>query len=61
MTTPNLAIPLIVASQNQKEVTASAAFKKAKVAVARKLSVILHRMWRDGTEFRPAGVAAAAA
>jgi len=26
-------------------------FKKAKVAVARKLAVILHRMWRDGTDF----------
>ncbi len=26
-------------------------FKKAKVAVARKLAVILHRMWRDGTGF----------
>ena len=25
--------------------------KKAKVAVARKLAVILHRMWVDGTEF----------
>ncbi len=25
-------------------------FKKAKVAVARKLAVILHRMWRDGTD-----------
>ena len=25
--------------------------KKAKVAVARKLAVILHRMWRDGTAF----------
>jgi hypothetical protein len=24
----------------------------ALVAVARKLAVILHRMWRDGTEFR---------
>ena len=24
---------------------------KAKVAVARKLAVILHRMWVDGTEF----------
>jgi hypothetical protein len=24
---------------------------KAKVAVARKLTVILHRMWIDGTEF----------
>jgi transposase len=26
-------------------------FKKAKVAVARKLAIILHRMWRDGTDF----------
>jgi transposase len=34
-------------------------FKKAKVAVARKLSVILHRMWRDGTEFRWTGAASA--
>lgn len=28
--------------------------KKAKVAVARRLAVILHRMWIDGTEFDPA-------
>jgi transposase len=27
-------------------------FKKARVAVARKLAVILHRMWRDGTDFQ---------
>jgi transposase len=26
--------------------------KNARVAVARKLAVILHRMWRDGTEFQ---------
>ena len=26
--------------------------RKAKVAVARKLAVILHRMWIDGTEFK---------
>jgi hypothetical protein len=25
--------------------------RKAKVAVARKLAVILHRMWIDGTEY----------
>jgi len=25
--------------------------RKAKVAVARKLAVIMHRMWIDGTEF----------
>ncbi len=29
--------------------------EKAKVAVTRKLLVILHRMWRDGTEFSPTG------
>lgn len=27
-------------------------FKKAKIAVARKLAVIMHRMWCDGTEFQ---------
>ncbi len=26
-------------------------FKKAKIAVARKLAVILHRRWRDGADF----------
>ncbi len=26
--------------------------KKARTAVARKLAIILHRMWRDGTEFQ---------
>ena len=26
--------------------------RRAKVALARKLAVVLHRMWRDGTEFR---------
>ena len=26
--------------------------KKANVALARKLGVILHRMWVDGTDFR---------
>ena len=26
-------------------------FKKAKIAVARKLAVMLHRMWREGTDF----------
>ncbi|CAA7622208.1 hypothetical protein MTBLM5_450015 [Magnetospirillum sp. LM-5] len=35
-------------------------FKKAKVAVARKMAGILHRMWIDGTEFRPGTQAAAA-
>jgi transposase len=25
--------------------------RKAKIAIARKLAVILHRMWVDGTEF----------
>ncbi len=35
-------------------------FKKAKVAVARKLAVILHRMWRDGTDFNWSSKEAAA-
>jgi len=26
-------------------------FKKAKIAAARKLAVILHRLWHDGTDF----------
>jgi transposase len=30
--------------------------RRAVVAVARKLAVLLHRMWTDGTEFRPAKV-----
>jgi hypothetical protein len=28
--------------------------KRAKIALARKLAVIMHRMWVDGTEFRTA-------
>ena len=35
-------------------------FKKAKIAVARKLAVIMHRMWRDGTDFRWANSEASA-
>ena len=34
--------------------------RKAKVAVARKLAVILHRMWIDGTEFNWSSKEAAA-
>ncbi len=30
--------------------------RRAVVAVARKLAVLFHRMWADGTEFRPAQV-----
>jgi hypothetical protein len=26
--------------------------KKARVAVARKLAIIMHRMWVEGTDFR---------
>lgn len=33
--------------------------KKARVALARKLAVILHRMWLDGSDFRWAGETAA--
>ena len=35
-------------------------FKKAKIAVARKLAIILHRMWRDGTDFQWSSKEAAA-
>jgi transposase len=38
-----------------------AGMRRAKVAVARKLAVVLHRMWRDGTEFRWGKEAVAAA
>jgi hypothetical protein len=31
--------------------------RRAKTAVARKLAVILHRIWVDGTEFEPAPAA----
>ena len=34
------------------EVAKRRGLKRAKVAVARKLAVILHRMWVDGTDFR---------
>ena len=34
--------------------------RKAKVAVARKLAVILHRMWVDGTKFNWSTKSAAA-
>ena len=34
---------------------------RARVAVARKLAVVLHRMWVDGTEFRWGREPAAAA
>ena len=33
------------------QVAKRSGLRKAKVAVARKLAVILHRMWIDGTEF----------
>ena len=32
--------------------------QKAIVAVARKLAIVLHRMWRDGADFRWSAVAA---
>jgi transposase len=35
--------------------------KRAKVALARKLAVVLHRLWVDGTEFRWSREAAATA
>ena len=34
------------------EVAKRRGLRRAKVAVARKLGVVLHRIWRDGGEFR---------
>ena len=34
--------------------------QKARVALAWRLAVLLHRMWRDGTAFQPQGRAAMA-
>jgi transposase len=42
------------------EVAKRRGMKRAKVALARKLAVILHRMWVDGTTFRGGREAAAA-
>ena len=42
------------------EVARRRGMKRAKVALARKLAVVLHRMWSDGTDFRWSKEAAAA-
>jgi hypothetical protein len=34
------------------KIARKAGVQKAKVAVARKLAVILHRMWADGSDFQ---------
>ncbi len=44
-------VPLVCAESWGLRLAKRIGFKKAKVAVARKLAVILHRMWRDGTDF----------
>jgi len=43
------------------EVAGRRGMKRAKVALARKLATILHRMWADGTSFRFGKEVAAAA
>ena len=54
-------LPLAIRHQFTKswgmKLARRAGMKKAKVALARKLGVILHRMWVDGTPFagEPAG------
>ena len=40
---------------------AGGGLKRAKVALARKLAVIMHRMWLDGSAFRWSDKASAAA
>ena len=36
----------------RKRLTKLRGKKRATVALARRIGVVLHRMWRDGTEFR---------
>jgi transposase len=43
------------------EVAKRRGMRRAKVALARKLAIVLHRLWVDGTEFRWSKEAAAAA
>ncbi len=43
------------------EVAKRRGMRRAKVALARKLAVVLHRMWLDGSEFRFGQEEAAAA
>jgi hypothetical protein len=49
-----------VAEQNN-QIARRRGMKKAVVALARRLAVIMHRMWVDGTEFRWTREQAAAA
>ena len=42
------------------EVAKRRGMRRAKVALARKLSTVLHRLWVDGSDFRFGGEAAAA-
>ncbi|WP_420584037.1 hypothetical protein [Ruegeria sp.] len=44
--TPDLGIPSPSLKQNRGN------RKKAKVALARRIGVVLHRMWMDNTDFR---------
>jgi hypothetical protein len=42
----------VLGAQSLRHQACDSGLRKAKVAVARKLAVILHRMWIEGTEFR---------
>src|SRR5437899_1413647 len=48
-----MCLPLHLAAFGPREPLSG--LKRAKVALARRLGVILHRMWLDGTVFRYAG------
>jgi hypothetical protein len=51
----------VVVAQGLAAGAKRAGMRRAKVAVAQKLAVVLHRMWRDGTGFRWGKETAAAA
>ena len=48
---PNVRQPSVLKAWAMR-VAKRSGLRKAKVAVARKLAVILHRKWVDGTEFK---------
>ena len=44
--------PMLRAREAAMRVAARRGVKRAKVALARKLAVVLHRMWVDGSDFQ---------
>jgi hypothetical protein len=45
-------VPFLIVALARKRLVKRIGRKKATIAVARRLAVILHRMWCDGSDFR---------